>query len=160
MALFEEFVAPFARAGTTVHVGGAVGIDTAALDWLARCTDAAIVVVVPCTVADQPDVAAAAVRRWQDAHRLAAVVELGAARLGRTPITPGTGGWWTAAGSSSASRWATSRPVGPGTRSTTPQLSASRGWSYRCERRSGAPASGRSCRPDASAHGQAAQRSL
>ncbi|MBN9735803.1 MULTISPECIES: hypothetical protein [unclassified Pseudonocardia] len=81
MALFEEFVAPFARAGTTVHVGGAVGIDTAALDRLARCTDAAIV-VVPCTVADQPDVAAAAVRRWQDAHRLAAVVELGAARLG------------------------------------------------------------------------------
>jgi predicted Rossmann-fold nucleotide-binding protein len=80
--LFEEFVAPFARRGTTVHVGGAAGVDTAALDWLARSTGAAVVVVVPCTVADQPDVAAASIRRWQDTGRLAAVVELGAVCLG------------------------------------------------------------------------------
>ena len=80
--LFETFLRPFAGPHTTVHVGGAAGIDTAALDWLGRRSDAAVVVVVPGAVCDQPEVAVRAVRRWQSSGQLAAVIELGAERIG------------------------------------------------------------------------------
>ncbi|GAA1389998.1 hypothetical protein GCM10009613_29910 [Pseudonocardia kongjuensis] len=83
-AVFAAYLLPFTTSSSTVHLGGAAGIDTAALDWLAAHTGAALIVVVPCTVADQPEVAATAVRRWQRRGRLAGVVELGARR-------PGTG---------------------------------------------------------------------
>ncbi|ANY08698.1 DNA-processing protein DprA [Pseudonocardia sp. HH130630-07] len=79
---FERFLAPFAGPGTTVYVGGAAGIDSSALAWLARHSVAALVVVVPGTVADQPDVAASAIRLREAEGRIARVVELGARRVG------------------------------------------------------------------------------
>jgi hypothetical protein len=80
--LFDSYVAPLAGPDAHFYLGGAAGIDTAALDWLAARSRASLTVVVPCTVADQPVVAAESVRRWRDARRLAQVVELEADRLG------------------------------------------------------------------------------
>ncbi len=80
--LFDGYLRPFADADAHFYLGGAVGIDTAALDWLAGCSQVSLTVVVPCTVADQPAAAVASIRRWQDDGRLAEVVELGADRLG------------------------------------------------------------------------------
>ncbi|GAA2693078.1 hypothetical protein GCM10010428_71010 [Actinosynnema pretiosum subsp. pretiosum] len=79
--LFAEYLGPFATADAHFHLGGAAGIDTLALDWLAEHTKTALTVVVPCGVADQPEAAAGSVTRWQRAGRLAEVVELGASRL-------------------------------------------------------------------------------
>lgn len=73
---FEEYVLPFAVAGARFFVGGAVGVDTAVLEWLAEVTDAAVTVVVPRTVRDQPDPASAAIVKWHGAGRLADLVEL------------------------------------------------------------------------------------
>ncbi|MDX8036923.1 hypothetical protein SK803_42580 [Lentzea sp. BCCO 10_0856] len=80
--LFGDYLQPFAGPDAHFYLGGAAGIDTAALDWLAERTQASLTVVVPCTVTDQPAAAAASIRRWQDSGRLAEVVELGADRLG------------------------------------------------------------------------------
>ncbi|PWW64565.1 hypothetical protein DFQ13_103539 [Actinokineospora spheciospongiae] len=80
--LFDGYLRPFADAESHFHLGGAAGIDTAALEWLAAHTPASLTVVVPCTVADQPAVANEAIRRWQGRGRLAEVVELGAGKLG------------------------------------------------------------------------------
>ncbi|MEV6639701.1 hypothetical protein [Amycolatopsis sp. NPDC051371] len=79
--IFDSYLRPFADPHAHFYVGGAAGIDTAALDWLADFSQASLSVVVPCTVADQPAVAAASIRRWQEDGRLAEVVELGADRL-------------------------------------------------------------------------------
>lgn len=79
--LFEEYLRPFADPDAHFYVGGAVGIDTAALDWLAQHTQANLTVVVPCTVADQPAVAADSITRWSLRNRLAEIVELGADAL-------------------------------------------------------------------------------
>ena len=80
--LFGEYLRPFAMPDAHFYVGGAVGIDTMSLDWLAEHSRSVLTVVVPCTVADQPATAAAAIRRWNDAGRIADVVELRAGRLG------------------------------------------------------------------------------
>jgi predicted Rossmann fold nucleotide-binding protein DprA/Smf involved in DNA uptake len=80
--LFGAYLGPFAQPDAHFFVGGAVGIDTMSLDWLADHSSSLLTVVVPCTVADQPTTAAAAIRRWRDLGRLADVVELGADRLG------------------------------------------------------------------------------
>lgn len=80
--LFEDYLRPFARPDAHFYLGGAAGIDTAALDWLADRTQASLTVAVPCTVSDQPAAAAASIHRWQDAGRVVEVVELGADRLG------------------------------------------------------------------------------
>ena len=80
--LFDGYLQPFADPDAHFYLGGAAGIDTAALDWLADRSQASLTVVVPCAVADQPAAAAASIRRWQDAGRLVEVVELGADRLG------------------------------------------------------------------------------
>jgi predicted Rossmann fold nucleotide-binding protein DprA/Smf involved in DNA uptake len=80
--LFDDYLRPFAAPDTHFYLGGAVGIDTAALDWLAENSQASLTVVVPCTVADQPAAAVASIRRQRDAGRLAQVVELKADRLG------------------------------------------------------------------------------
>ncbi|MEV6444765.1 hypothetical protein [Amycolatopsis sp. NPDC051716] len=80
--LFDDYLRPFAAPDAHFYLGGAAGIDTAALDWLADRSQASLTVVVPCAVADQPAAAAASIRRWQDASRLVQVVELGADRLG------------------------------------------------------------------------------
>lgn len=79
---FDAYLRPFANADAHFYVGGAAGIDTLALNWLAEHTSAAVTVVVPCTVADQPDVAAAAINRCGHQGRLTAVVELRASELG------------------------------------------------------------------------------
>lgn len=80
--LFQEYLRPFADSDATFYIGGAAGIDTFALDWLAENTQAELIVVAPCTVDDQPAVAGEAIRRWQLADRLAELVELRADRLG------------------------------------------------------------------------------
>ncbi len=80
--LFDDYLRPFADPDAHFYLGGAAGIDTAALDWLADCSQTSLTVVVPCAVADQPAAAAASIHRWRDTGRLAAVVELGADRLG------------------------------------------------------------------------------
>ncbi|MGH3669997.1 MAG: hypothetical protein ACRDSH_05100, partial [Pseudonocardiaceae bacterium] len=59
--LFDVYLRPFAGDGAHVYVGGALGIDTLALDWLVEHTPAALTVVVPYTLADQPEQARRAV---------------------------------------------------------------------------------------------------
>lgn len=81
-SLFEDYLRPFADTDTRFHVGGAVGIDTAALIWLCQRTTAELYVVVPCRVADQPGEAVAAIEAGRRAGRLADIVELGADGLG------------------------------------------------------------------------------
>jgi len=74
--VFVDYVLPFAVAEARFFVGGAVGVDTAALEWLAEETKAEVTVVVPRTVRDQPDQASAAILKWHGAGRLAELVEL------------------------------------------------------------------------------------
>ncbi|MEO6083480.1 MAG: hypothetical protein ABIQ18_10290 [Umezawaea sp.] len=73
---FVAYVLPFAVAEAEFYVGGAIGVDTAALEWLAEETKAAVTVVVPRTVRDQPDVASRAIVKWHEAGRLKDLVEL------------------------------------------------------------------------------------
>ncbi|MFC0115374.1 hypothetical protein [Kibdelosporangium aridum] len=80
--VFDEYLLPFAESDARFYLGGAVGIDTLTLTWLAEHTRASLTVVVPCTVADQPEAASAAIGLWQRRNRLTDVVELGAERLG------------------------------------------------------------------------------
>lgn len=79
--LFGAYLQPFAGRDSHVYVGGAPGIDTLALDWLVEHSPAALTVVVPCTLSDQPDEAresvVAATRRTQRVS----LIELGAAQL-------------------------------------------------------------------------------
>jgi predicted Rossmann fold nucleotide-binding protein DprA/Smf involved in DNA uptake len=81
-SLFDDFLRPFADPGAHFYLGGALGIDTAALHWLAEQAQAALTVVVPCTVTDQPPAASEAIRHWQGRGRLTDVVELRARTLG------------------------------------------------------------------------------
>lgn len=78
--LFDAYLRPFTGEGSRVYLGGAAGIDTLALGWLADHAPATLTVVVPATLADQPDEARQAVL---DATRRVqlALVELGAAQL-------------------------------------------------------------------------------
>jgi hypothetical protein len=70
-------LAPFCAPDTTWLLGGAAGIDTLALTWLAERPDSGrIVVAVPVTVDAQPRVAGEAIRAAMKAHRLAELVEL------------------------------------------------------------------------------------
>ncbi|MFE0022470.1 hypothetical protein [Amycolatopsis sp. NPDC059021] len=79
--LFHRYVRPFTGPGSHVYIGGAIGIDTNALNWLAIHTPASLTVVVPRTVADQPRDAAAAIHQWSKRGRLGDVVELRADEL-------------------------------------------------------------------------------
>lgn len=76
-ALFDEYVAPFARPGTRFYLGGASGIDSLALLWLAAETEADLTVVVPATLAEQPADARHAVVTVRANGRLGELVELG-----------------------------------------------------------------------------------
>lgn len=78
---FNAYLQPFATPDTHFHLGGATGIDTAALDWLAEHTQAVLTVAVPCTVTDQPVGASEAIMRWRRRGRLAKIVELEAPKL-------------------------------------------------------------------------------
>ncbi|MFM9612095.1 LOG family protein [Streptomyces niveiscabiei] len=77
-ALFADYVGPFSK-GAHFYIGGAKGIDTLALVWLAGSTDAGITVVVPGTVDQQPAEARQAIVRVGE--RIGEVVELRAAEL-------------------------------------------------------------------------------
>lgn len=81
-SLFDRYLRPFARPDVQFFVGGALGIDTAALNYLAEHTNAAVTVAVPCTVDAQPGPAAEAIVRWREQGRLTQVVEIGAPALG------------------------------------------------------------------------------
>ncbi|MFI0485655.1 hypothetical protein [Actinomadura sp. 9N215] len=75
-ATFDEYVRPFARHGVRFHLGGASGIDSLALRWLADETEVQIVVAVPARLADQPPDARRAVVAVRNAGRLTELVEL------------------------------------------------------------------------------------
>lgn len=75
-ALFENYVRPFAQPGVRFHLGGASGIDSLALLWLAGETEVELVVAVPAKLADQPGDARHAVDTAREADRLAELVEL------------------------------------------------------------------------------------
>ena len=74
--LFAHYLAPFAAEHTQFYVGGAVGIDSMALRWLAEKSRATITVVVPATVADQPDDAQDEILAASRLGRLTEIIEL------------------------------------------------------------------------------------
>ncbi|MFJ5863641.1 hypothetical protein ACIQEY_04340 [Streptomyces parvus] len=76
--LFEHYLGPFAH-GAHFYLGGAAGIDSLALLWLAERTGADITIVAPGTMDQQPAEAQEAVARSR--ARIKEVVELGAAEL-------------------------------------------------------------------------------
>jgi hypothetical protein len=80
---FEAYLRPFSGAGAHFYVGGASGVDTAALQWLATHSDAPLTVVVPCRIVDQPAASVAIIDRLRGEERLSDVVELGATLLGK-----------------------------------------------------------------------------
>ncbi|WP_172624905.1 hypothetical protein [Streptomyces griseofuscus] len=80
--LFRAYLAPWAADDAHFYIGGAKGIDSLTLLWLAGHSQSQITVVVPGTVAQQPAEARQAIERCRD--RIAEIVELGAAEL-RTP---------------------------------------------------------------------------
>ena len=79
-SLFEDYLGRFSD--SHFYLGGAKGIDSLALVWLAGHAVADLTVVVPGTVEQQPAEARQAIARSRDQIR--EIVELGAAEL-RTP---------------------------------------------------------------------------
>jgi hypothetical protein len=75
--VFGEYVAPFALPGVRFYLGGAKGIDTLALLWLASETNTLLTVVVPARLADQPAEARQTITTVRDNGRLDELVELG-----------------------------------------------------------------------------------
>jgi predicted Rossmann fold nucleotide-binding protein DprA/Smf involved in DNA uptake len=74
---FDALLLPFARAGARWVLGGAAGIDTMALDWLAGLDHPGdVLIAVPATVADQPREAQVSIRRAGDRGLAVTVVEL------------------------------------------------------------------------------------
>ncbi|MFJ1744868.1 hypothetical protein ACIOJD_01300 [Streptomyces sp. NPDC088116] len=80
--IFADYIGPFAAAPSHFFIGGAKGIDSLSLLWLAANTTARITVVAPGTVDQQPDEARQAIAHAR--ARISQVVELAAAEL-RTP---------------------------------------------------------------------------
>ena len=80
--LFDAYLRPFTGEGSHVYIGGAPGIDTLALDWLAEHTPAALTVVVPCRLVDQPEEARQTVLSATRRAQRVSLVELGAPELG------------------------------------------------------------------------------
>lgn len=75
--MFELYVRPFSQAH--FYIGGAKGIDSLTLLWLASRTSADITVVAPGTLDEQPAEARQAIARTRE--RITAIVELGATEL-------------------------------------------------------------------------------
>lgn len=80
--VFRAYLGPFAAPAARFYLGGASGIDTLALDWLAERTKVSITVAVPCTVADQPPDARDSITTVQRNGRLDELVELEQSGLG------------------------------------------------------------------------------
>ncbi|MGW7516474.1 hypothetical protein ACWGJ2_12855 [Streptomyces sp. NPDC054796] len=78
--LFADYLGPFAHGRTHFYIGGAKGIDSLALLWLAEESSALLTVVVPNTLDQQPDDARRAVARAGE--RIHDVVELRAEQVG------------------------------------------------------------------------------
>ncbi|MGY0061603.1 hypothetical protein ACWY4P_34555 [Streptomyces sp. LZ34] len=78
--LFAGYLRPFADPEARFHIGGAKGIDSLSLRWLAENTEAQITIVVPGTVQQQPAEARQAITRSRD--RITEIVELRAGELG------------------------------------------------------------------------------
>jgi hypothetical protein len=76
--LFACYLGPFAT-DALFYLGGAKGIDSLGLLWLAGNTDARVVIVVPGTIDQQPAEARQAIARTRD--RITEIVELKAAEL-------------------------------------------------------------------------------
>lgn len=81
--LFQAYLGPFSDSTAHFYVGGASGVDTAALRWLAQNSEAGLTVVVPCRVVDQPVGSAEVIDSLRGEERLADVVEMGATMLGK-----------------------------------------------------------------------------
>lgn len=77
--LFGRYLAPWATPDAQFYVGGARGIDSLSLLWLAGNSRSRLAVVVPSTVDRQPAEARQAIDRCRD--RIAEIVELGAPEL-------------------------------------------------------------------------------
>ncbi|MFF3190573.1 hypothetical protein [Streptomyces misionensis] len=88
--LFGRYLAPWATPDTRWYVGGARGIDSLSLLWLAGNSRSRITVVVPGTVAQQPAEARQAIERCRD--RIEEIVELGATEL-RAPAFHARNRW-------------------------------------------------------------------
>ncbi|MFG1949279.1 hypothetical protein [Nonomuraea sp. NPDC048826] len=88
--MFATYLAPFAVHDARFYIGGATGIDSLSLLWLAGNSEAQITVVVPCTVHDQPAEARQAIAQCRD--RIAEIVELGAGQL-KTPAYHARNRW-------------------------------------------------------------------
>ncbi|QDQ16298.1 hypothetical protein FH965_13350 [Streptomyces spectabilis] len=88
--LFRDYLGPFASPGAHFYVGGAKGIDSMALVWLADHTSAAITVVVPGRLDQQPVEAQQAIARTRD--RIEEIVELRAPEL-KTPAFHARNRW-------------------------------------------------------------------
>ncbi|WP_078894105.1 hypothetical protein [Streptomyces sp. CT34] len=80
--LFACYLRPFANDDAHFHIGGAKGIDSLSLLWLANNAQSAITIVVPGTIDQQPAEAQEAVSQCRD--RITNVIELRASEL-RTP---------------------------------------------------------------------------
>lgn len=80
---FDAYLRPFSDSATHFYVGGASGVDTAALQWLAKNSEAALTVVVPCRIVDQPVGSTEVIDRLRAEERLADVIEMGATLLGK-----------------------------------------------------------------------------
>jgi DNA recombination-mediator protein A len=74
--LFEQYVEPFVSPDVRFYLGGATGIDTLALRWLAENGPPQITVAVPCTLDDQPPDARAAIVEVLKTRDEAELVEL------------------------------------------------------------------------------------
>lgn len=80
--IFADYIDPFSTAASHFFIGGAKGIDSLSLLWLAENTIAQITIVTPGTVDQQPVEARQAISQVRG--RISKVVELAAAEL-RTP---------------------------------------------------------------------------
>ncbi|WP_461081940.1 LOG family protein [Streptomyces deserti] len=76
--LFADYLGPFASSAH-FYIGGAKGIDSLSLLWLAGNTTADLTIVVPGTVDQQPAEARQAIARTRD--RIKEIVELRASEL-------------------------------------------------------------------------------
>ena len=75
--LFDEYLAPFLGDATLIYMGGAIGIDSLALAWLAdNHFESEVVVVVPHALRDQPADAQLAIQNARSKGLDVTIVEL------------------------------------------------------------------------------------